>query len=116
MNTPIENESDIVNAITELENRKLLLKQDLSESFEQKLESLKPSSLLRSAAGSFARQPALQKGLIIAVGGIFVVLAVKKLMSPNKPRKSFAYLALSGITTMLLRKAATNAFRRATSK
>jgi hypothetical protein len=111
MNT-INNEKDIQEEIERLEQEKALQKEALSEDFGQKLESLKPAALLRSAVDNVRNRPPVQKGVMIAVASIIAMILLKKIFSPAKRKRGIFFMAVSAVTTMLLKKAALNALQQ----
>ena len=104
MITEVKNEQDITEAIAALEQDKRLQKQQLTNSFQLKMESLKPANLIKSAAVNVLAKPTLKKGLIftaISVGGLIII---KKLFSKRCGVKGLLFMALSGAGTMLVKK------------
>lgn len=104
MKPRITPENNISEAIAELERDKIRQKEELTESYHQKIESLKPVNLIKSAAGNVMAAPSLKKGLLITAAGIAAVFVIKKVLKKRRGGKGLLFMALSGAATMLVKK------------
>ncbi len=102
MITEIKNDSDINEAIEALEQTKILQKENLTHSFELKVQSLKPANLIKSVVSQVTTKPSLKKSVLIAAAGLATVLVVKKISSSKSSSKGLLYMALSGAGTILV--------------
>lgn len=112
MITKIKNEIDIREAIAVLEQTKALQRRNLTESFEEKIQSLMPANLIKSATNNVMTNLSLKKGLLLAVGGTGVLMVLKKIVFNSIRGRSLLFLALSGAGTMIVKKVIANGIRR----
>lgn len=104
MITEIKNQTDINEAIEALGQSKILQKQNLTEGFEQKMQSLNPASLIKSAVGQVTIKPSLKKSVLYAAAGVAAVLVLRKMSNRRSGGKGVLFMALSGVGTMLVNK------------
>ena len=104
MITEIKNQTDINEAIEALGQSKILQKQTLTEGFEQKMQSLNPASLIKSAVGQVTIKPSLKKSVLYAAAGVAAVLVLRKMTNRRSGGKGVLFMALSGVGTMLVNK------------
>lgn len=104
----IKNESNINDTIAALEQKKVVQKQRLIESFEETMYSLKPANLIKSVASNVMMKPSLKKGLLLTAGSTGVVLVLRKILRSSTRGRGLLLMALSGAGTMLAKKIIAN--------
>lgn len=104
----IKNESNINDTIAALEQKKVVQKQRLIESFEETMYSLKPANLIKSVASNVMMKPSLKKGLLLTAGSTGVVLVLRKILRSSIRGRGLLLMALSGAGTMLAKKIIAN--------
>ena len=75
----IESKKDLDEAILRLENKRLLLKNDISDQYHSTLEGLKPANLLKQAFSSVTHSSAGMAGISKAIVGLGAGFLTKKL-------------------------------------
>ena len=111
MITIIKDERSISEAIAKLEQTKNLQKEQLSNNFKKKIQSLKPGNLLKSATVNVIAKPSLKKGLMLTAGSITAVMLIKKVLRGNNGKGLF-FMLLSGVSTMLVKKIVANGIKK----
>lgn len=76
----IRNSKDLDNAIAELERRKEIQEQMLSDQFNATVEHFKPGNLIRSAVSNVIGSGENRAAVVKTVGGIGLGLLTKKLL------------------------------------
>jgi len=112
MITKIKNETDIREAIAVLEQTKALQRRNLTLNFEEKIQSLMPANLIKSATNNVMTNLSLKKGLLLTAGGTGVLMVLKKIVFNSIRGRSLLFLALSGAGTMIVKKVIANGIRR----
>lgn len=112
MITEIQDERSISNAIARLEQNKILQRQQLTNHFEKKIQSLKPGNLLKSATVNIIAKPSLKKGLMLTAGSITAVMLIKKVLRGGNNGKGLFFMLLSGVSTMLVKKMVANGIKK----
>lgn len=110
--TEIQDETSISNAIARLEQNKILQRQQLTNHFEKKIQSLKPENLLKSATVNIITKPSLKKGLMLTAGSITAVMLIKKVLRVGNNGKGLFFMLLSGVSTMLVKKMVANGIKK----
>jgi len=109
----IKKEKDISVAIAELEVDKMFQKEQLADSFHQKVESLKPVNLVKSSAGKVMANPNLKKGLLVTAAGIGTILLLKQMTRKKSGGKGLLFMVVSGIGSILLKRMVATGMRKA---
>ena len=112
MITEIQDERSISNAIARLEQNKILQRQQLTNHFEKKIQSLKPGNLLKSETVNIIAKPSLKKGLMLTAGSITAVMLIKKVLRGGNNGKGLFFMLLSGVSTMLVKKIVANGIKK----
>ena len=110
--TEIQDETSISNAIARLEQNKILQRQQLTNHFEKKIQSLKPENLLKSATVNIITKPSLKKGLMLTAGSITAVILIKKVLRGGNNGKGLFFMLISGVSTMLVKKMVANGIKK----
>lgn len=84
MKAEIKNADNLKESIEKLEKSKMAEKEQLANSFHQKIESLKPGNLIKSSLHSFQSKPTLKKGLLLTGAGVGTFILIKKLLTKRK--------------------------------
>ena len=108
----IQDEISITNAIAGLEQNKILQRQQLTNHFEKKIQSLKPGNLLKSVTVNIIAKPSLKKGLMLTAGSITAVMLIKKVLRGGNNGKGLFFMLLSGVSTMLVKKIVANGIKK----
>jgi hypothetical protein len=100
----VKNELDITEAIAELEQKKMLQKQQLTNNFHKKIQSMQPANLMKAAAVNVMAKPSLKKGLLLTAAGVGGLFILKKIFSKRSGGRGLLFMAISGAGTMLVKK------------